>query len=49
MLKYVTDLIGDRCRDYQTIIRSSVLEIASQTWITKPFSNNKKNTKYTEI
>ena len=32
MLKHVTDLIGDRCRGCQTMIRSSVLVAASQTW-----------------
>ena len=35
MLKYVTDLVRDRCRGYQTT-RSSVLVAASQAWVIKP-------------
>ena len=32
MLKYVTNLAGDRCRGCQTMIHSNVLVVASQTW-----------------
>ena len=42
MVKYVTDLVGDRCRDCQTIIRSSVLVVASQTRIVEPFIITRK-------
>ena len=42
MLKYVTNLVGDRCRGFQTMIRSSLLLVASQTRIIKPFINEKK-------
>ena len=44
MLKYVTNLVGDRLRGCQTIIRSSVLVVVSQTRVVEPFINKKKNT-----
>ena len=42
ILKYVTDLVGDRCRGCQTMIRSSVLEVASQTWVVEPLVMKRK-------